>query len=722
MIKQTAIKGIQLGIISALLVSLLDSLYMFTPDIHVPLLYPVYLLMFNMIFWSFLGALSGSAVWLCSRAIKKFKPNEHLSWAVFYLVPFLCIFIYCSLADTPIMGMFEVVPCFSPFFCFVWPLFVLAFLMLMILRYAPLSPCTPFFFIPEILAVLLLAHFSANAAQLELVSIPYHLMEPVFKSVGMGRPGYLVTAYVSGIALLYAIYLALFFIRRRQYSAIPPAGSRPLKSFLSLGAAVAAVALFIAVVFTVTRPERIHSNAKNQYRPGTNGMPVILIVLDTVRADYLSVYGYPAVHRHLEAFSKDALVFDKCIANSPWTLPSHASLFTGLHPNQHGAHSVLDGGNAKIGGFEFGLIPRALDDSFVTLAEILQDNGYRTMAVAANYTVLGKSLNLHQGYETYEVYSNIGSLNRSFPLRPVSHYFAYLAYLPDFFMDTMRAGHITERCMRIVDASADSAFFLFVNYMDAHEEYCPPRPYNRTYAHWQFPHLVRLKRNFLNTTTPGNNRKAWDNFLMSQYAGAISYLDDQLGRFFEHLKRTGIYERALIIVTADHGELFGEHGLYAHTTPMYEGVVRVPLMIKLPYSKQRGRNTSSHIQLHDLFATILSVSGLPVPVNTAGKPFGSLSLPAVGEFENADIRQHRVIYDNQYKYFSYEREQPEELYDLASDPNELRNLASEHPEIAERMSTGLRQWADAHPPRHTTEKTDVPAETLRALKGLGYLK
>ena len=722
MFKRIIGKGIMLGAICGIATTLFDSLYMLSPDIHVPRLYPLYLIIFNMFFWSFFGALSGCAVRMCFRAIKRCAANEHLLWTVFYLVPFACIFIYFCLADTPIIGLFETVPYFSPSFSFFWPLAMLAFLILRLYRSAPRAPFTPFFFVPEIITILILAHFSANAAQLDFVSMPYRALEPFFKSMGMERPGYLVAAYVTGIALLCSMYLIIFFMRGRYYAAAPPAAAQPRKSLLSLGAAFAAMTCFVAAVFTTTGPERIHLDTGDNYRSGSDAMPVILIVLDTVRADHLSVYGYPSVHRHLEAFSKDALVFDRCIANSPWTLPSHASLFTGLHPSQHGAHGVLDGGNIKIGDFEFGLIPRPLDDSFVTLAEIFQDNGYRTMAVVANNTVLGKDLNLHQGYETYECFGNIGFLNRTFPLRPVSHYFAYLAYIPDFFMDTMRASHITERCMRAVDASANSAFFLFVNYMDAHEEYCPPRPYNRHYTDRKFPHLVRLKRSFLNAYPQGNSRQAWDNFLISQYDGAISYLDDQLGGFFEHLKRSGIYERALIIVTSDHGELFGEHGLYAHTTPMYEGVVRVPLMIKLPQSRLRGRDTDRHIQLHDLFATILSVCGLPVPENTVGRSFGSPSSPVVGEFENAKIRKHRVIYDGSYKYLSYERERPEELYDLDADPMEQRNLAAEHPAIAENMAERLRQWADAHQPLYEIKKTEVPAETLRALKGLGYLK
>ena len=223
--------------------------------------------------------------------------------------------------------------------------------------------------------------------------------------------------------------------------------------------------------------------------------PVILIVLDTVRADHLSLYGYNVANKNLEAFSKDALVFDTCIANSCWTLPSHASLFTGLYPNEHGAHGDL---NRKIiiGDFEGDPLPRPLNEKLVTLAEIFRENGYRTMAVVSNNIVLGRDMNVHQGFDVYECFGNIGDLNRKYPFRPILNFFSYLANVPDFFMNTMRAGQITDRCIQLTGEPVADPVFLFVNYMDAHEAYCPPRPYNGYYGHKQFPHLYRLQMDF----------------------------------------------------------------------------------------------------------------------------------------------------------------------------------------------------------------------------------
>ena len=141
-----------------------------------------------------------------------------------------------------------------------------------------------------------------------------------------------------------------------------------------------------------------------------------------------------------------------------------------------------------------------------------------------------------------------------------------------------------------------------------------------------------------------NNQKAWDAYAESQYDGAIAYLDDQLGILFGRLKQSGLYDSALIIVTSDHGELFGKNGFRGHRTPMYEGVLRVPLIIKFPYSKRVGRE-KKEIQLSDLFSTIFSICEIPMPENVSGKPFGKPSSPAVAEYENARMGQHRVLYD-----------------------------------------------------------------------------
>ena len=344
------------------------------------------------------------------------------------------------------------------------------------------------------------------------------------------------------------------------------------------------------------------------------------------------------------------------------------------------------------------------------------------MAMVANNTALERHLNLHQGFDIYECFGNIGYIARKFPFRPINHFFSYLAYFPDLFMDTMRAEQITDRCMQATGASEGEPFFLFINFMDAHEAYCPPRPYNGYYANKRSPHLYRLEMEARQKILGRRDQKGWSAFAVSQYDGAIAYLDDQLGRFFEQLKQSGTYDRALIIVTSDHGELFGEHGFWAHTTPMYEGVVRVPLIIKFPYSKEVGRDTKRKVQLHDLFSTTLSICGLPVPENVTGKPFGNPDSPPVGEWENSQMRHHRVLYDGQYKYFYYERERPAELYDLQADPAENNNLSGESPDIMQMLDAKLKEWVQAHPPRYKSKDVKISPETIRGLKALGYLQ
>lgn len=719
MFKQIAYKGILLGVITGMLVSLIDSLYMLTPGIHVPLLYPFYMPAFNLLFWSLFGAASGSALWVVSRVITSCAENEHLGWAVGYLVPFTIILVYFGLADTPVLGLFEKVPFSPPVYAYIWPLLALLLLIIRLARFKPAFPFSPQAFIPELLMILLLVHFSANAAQLRIVSMPFAVAAPLLEAIGISKSAFLVSAYLLGILLIFALYFFIFPISGRFQGSAPSPRSPIGKRIIVAGMALA---LIIAVFYITAGPKRIPELSHHTHNPKPDVPPVILIVLDTVRADHLAAYGYPAVHRHLQALADDALVFDTCIANSSWTLPSHASLFTGLHPNQHGAHGVLGGENVTIDDLAFGLIPRPLHDSFVTLAEILRDNGYRTMGVVANHILLGGNLNLNQGFERYECFGNIGTLSRIFPLRPVSHFFSYLFYLPDIFMDTKRAGQITDRCINAITASTGGPFFLFVNYMDAHEEYCPPRPYNRRYTSKPSPHLYLLEKTMREKLLGRYDTSAWNTFRISQYDGAISYLDDQLGRLFAQLKQSGIYDRALIIVTSDHGELLGEHGWPSHTAPLYEGVVRVPLFVKLPNSRQTGRNVDSKIQLHDLFSTVLTVCGLPVPEGTSGTPFGSTESPAVAEFENASFGQHRVIYEGQYKYFYYERERPRELYNLQKDPREHNNLAEQLPDIADMLHAKLAEWADDHPPRYVTKDAEVPPETLRALKALGYLQ
>jgi arylsulfatase A-like enzyme len=185
----------------------------------------------------------------------------------------------------------------------------------------------------------------------------------------------------------------------------------------------------------------------------------------------------------------------------------------------------------------------------------------------------------------------------------------------------------------------------------------------------------------------------------------------------------GIYDSSLIIITSDHGELFGEHGLYSHGGPIYEGVAKVPLVIKFPYSKRVGREKRM-ITLADVYPTILSIYGLPVPDGISGKAFGNGFSPVVSEVYEFKTGKHRILYDGKYKYMKYEHKKDPELYDLDKDPMEKYNLVEKFPRLTAMMEEKLKDWKSIHKPKYVSSK-DREAITSKSLidqlRALGYL-
>jgi arylsulfatase A-like enzyme len=307
--------------------------------------------------------------------------------------------------------------------------------------------------------------------------------------------------------------------------------------------------------------------------------------------------------------------------------------------------------------------------------------------------------------------------------RPIIHFFSYVTNLYSSILLPHRpAEAITAESLRSVGKNGPSSFFLFINYMDAHHPYNPPPPYSKLFITKNFPQLYRSEMIFRKTILKRWDKKSGDAFSISQYDGAIAYLDAQLGMFFEQLKHWGLYDASLIIVTADHGELLGEHCLYGHSTFMYEGVMHVPLLIKFPFSTRVGYEKKT-IQLPDVFATILSISGLPIPKSISGKPFGNSTSPAVGEYEGRQTGQQRVLYEGNYKLMHYERGRAFELYDLDKDPQEQNNLANIKTDKRQELEHKLSEWIQVHKPRYAaSEKESVSKETIDQLRNLGYIQ
>ncbi len=319
---------------------------------------------------------------------------------------------------------------------------------------------------------------------------------------------------------------------------------------------------------------------------GTDAPNVLLIILDTVRAASVSLHGYgQPTTPSLSALGADGTVFDRAISASPWTLPSHGSLFTGRE-----ASALSTGWRAP------------LDKSSPTLAEIFASRGYATAGFVANTYYAGFDSGLQRGFIHYEDYrTTFKQIVRSSTIAQVqlvaelggsrSWRQVWLA-LRKFNLTSlaMPASHrkngamVTDDFLTWHAKSNGKPFFAFLNYFDAHEAYAPPAEYDSLFA------------------VPTRKQR--------RYEGAIRYLDDQLRRMFDTLRVRGVLDHTIVVVTSDHGEQFGEHGRWGHGNAMFLEVLHVPLVIRYPARVPQGVRVDAPVALRDLGATLVELSGL----------------------------------------------------------------------------------------------------------------
>ena len=341
MLKYSLTKGLLLGLIAGILTTIFDSLYMLSPDnMYIPYVYPFALVTFNVLFWSAIGFFAGFAQWLFCKSSANFLKKEHLCWIVFFLLPFALLYNFLGKIDT-VGGVFEQLPYFGSYLAFYLVLLFIASLLFFTARGRSKEEFSPFSFVFAILTIILLFHFCYNILTIPLFSAPYNRYIKFFQAINVSRTGYFMTVYIAGITLIAVLYFTAFFkikpvIERfatQHYKRAVGIVLIIVFSFLS-GAGILSYSLYTKEHAPVIAPSK---------NTGVSKAPlVILIVLDTVRADHLSMYGYHRQNtKNLEEFARDALVFENCIAPAPWTFPSHASLFTGLYPTEHGGHGDL---------------------------------------------------------------------------------------------------------------------------------------------------------------------------------------------------------------------------------------------------------------------------------------------------------------------------------------------------------------------------------------------
>ena len=330
--------------------------------------------------------------------------------------------------------------------------------------------------------------------------------------------------------------------------------------------------------------------------PSAPRTDVVIVVVDTTRADRLSVYGHDRpTSPHLEALARDGVVFERAWSTASWTLPSHASLLTGQYPTAHGAHMTPFTDSDSNGAN-----PAHLREEAVTLAELLGARGYRTAAFAGAGW-LSPEFGLLQGYEVRDAENN----------------------------RTLPAAAITNRALRWLEGlHADEPMHLLVNYFDPHWPYDPKPPYDR-YAksgkRVKLPSLSELLNGV--ETTPAQRTR-----MLDLYDGEIEYMDHHIGRLLDGLRKSGRYEDAMIVVIADHGELFGEHGHIGHGAWLWEELVRVPLIVKYPGNRGAGTRETASVSTVDVLRWVGDELGLELPADVSGKPVGARELVLAEEF------------------------------------------------------------------------------------------
>jgi arylsulfatase A-like enzyme len=528
--------------------------------------------------------------------------------------------------------------------------------------------------------------------------------------------------YLAGLVLISFIlhkYLKIRDLRRKQVF-----GSRSFRREIVFLAAV----LFMTLVLSawINRPYApIHSKINNP--PPKATLPnIILIVMDTVRADHLSIYGYERdTTPNLGALAKEATLYRRAISSSDVTLSTHASLFTGMYPRRHGAHM-------KPPEYPYG---RPLSGDFETLAEVLSKEGYSTLAVISNYLYLSAQFGFVQGFQYYDFRQPTRFLKRgpAFYLRAaIFEIFKKLSPRVAFDKQYKNAEEINAHVFRVLDKSMATPrpFFLFINYMDAHIPYIPPPPFDGLYP-GKMRSFTTEREYALIKDVMKLKRKITDEeyrHLVSQYDGGIAYLDSQIMKLMERLKSLDLYDKSLIIVTSDHGEAFGEKNLIDHGHSVYQNQIHVPLIIKYPGMVQ-GKVVNELVSSVDIMPTILTMLGVKVPDGVQGQSL----LSSAGDQKRivlAESYPYALLLQRHSRFHRIQRailsgsmklikstNGEVELYNLAEDPNEETNLYGKNAESRELeglLDRWLRETGEAPNPK-------VDKRTLERLKSLGYV-
>lgn len=427
---------------------------------------------------------------------------------------------------------------------------------------------------------------------------------------------------------------------------------------------------------------------------------IVLVSIDCLRADHVSAYGYeePTTPR-LDAFARQAVVFENAVATSSYTLPTHASMLTGLPPALHGAR-----------------VRRAISASAPYVPEALRGAGYRVNAVVAA-AFLSPTYGFHRGFHTYQLTGG-------------------------------RAAGVVDRALALLDESLGRTQFLFLHLYDIHAPYAAPEEFIDRFLPDDADVTDLLERIRQHAPPRDDDELAR---IVGLYDAEVAYVDRELGRFLDELKDRNLYDSSLILVTADHGEAFREHGAWQHghaaaldKPGLYEEIVHVPLIVKWP-AQTTGTSISDVVSQMDVAATLLAAAGLEPSspwsvdlrrhVDTDGSLVARKTISEVtARHPEHGAGMQLAFRDGTSKYIASFRADTvpelyqtrplrEELYDLASDPDETTNLIEDSGLAPGAFGAALRSYLEAARENSPTDAEDVvlDEELAEELRALGYI-
>lgn len=409
---------------------------------------------------------------------------------------------------------------------------------------------------------------------------------------------------------------------------------------------------------------------------------VVLIVIDTLRKDHLGCYGYErATSPNIDALADRSIVYDNAFSQAPWTLPSVAALLTSRYPSELG-----------IQGFG-----KRIPDEEVFLQEILSAHGYATHGIVS-HDFVGPKWGFDQGFDSFQSFAT-------------GH-------------RTLSSEAVTEAALEKIDRADDAPTFLFVHYFDPHFFYVEHEAYRFSgsppdaESEWWFGPWRKLRTQ----ANKGQLSEEKRDYLVDRYDSEIAFTDEHIGRLLDRLETTGRLQDSIVILTADHGEEFLDHGGLSHTTTVFNELINVPLIVKFPGSDE-VRRSSRYVAHVDLLPTLLDYIGIPLDHDVAGIHLRDRTPSSPIVSETRRYRKLTAVIQDEVKLVADEGRSRIQFFDLEADPLEQQalveaengsRLLAELAEFKQRTQEGLARLEQE-------EDVEITAEELEKLRALGYV-